>query len=193
MPDADGWLVVGLGNPGPQYARTRHNIGAMAVAALAERLQARLSRGRQQATEAGARLGTVAIRLACPTTFMNLSGGPVAGLARYYKVAPERILVVHDELDLPFGSVRLKLGGGEGGHNGLRSISASLGTRDYCRLRLGIGRPPGRMDPADFVLREFSAVEKKELDFLLADAVEVVEDLARDGWERTQTATNARG
>ncbi|MFN8076768.1 MAG: aminoacyl-tRNA hydrolase [Kineosporiaceae bacterium] len=192
MADAGDWLVVGLGNPGPSYARNRHNVGAMVVDALAAQWGVRLGRGKQQATEGMARRGDITVRLACPTTYMNLSGGPVAGLARYYKVSPEQVLVVHDELDLPFATLRLKQGGGEGGHNGLRSISASLGTKEYRRLRVGIGRPPGRMDAADFVLRDFSSTERKELDFLLPDACDVVSEILALGWERAQTATNTR-
>jgi PTH1 family peptidyl-tRNA hydrolase len=165
-------LIVGLGNPGPKYARNRHNIGAMVLDALASEWGLRLSSGRRQALE--------------------LSGGPVVGLARYYRIPADHVLVVHDELDLPFATLRLKQGGGEGGHNGLRSISQSLGTKEYRRLRVGIGRPPGRMDPADFVLRDFSATEMKELDFLVPDAVDVVADVLLHGWERTQTATNTR-
>ena len=120
--------------------------------------------------------------LAVPTSYMNESGGQVTSAVRFFKVEPERLLVVHDELDLPFGDLMLKLGGGEGGHNGLRSISRALGTRDYSRLRIGIGRPPGRMDPADYVLRDFSGTERKELPFVLADAVDAVGAVLRDGW-----------
>jgi PTH1 family peptidyl-tRNA hydrolase len=122
---------------------------------------------------------------------MNESGGQVVAAVRFFKVGPERLLVVHDELDLPFGDVVLKHGGGEGGHNGLRSISTSLGTRDYARLRVGIGRPPGRMDPADFVLRDFSTAERKELPFVISDAVDAVTGVLERGWERAQNSVNA--
>lgn len=176
------WLVVGLGNPGPKYAGNRHNAGFMVVDLLAKRIGARFGRHKQAVAEvAEARLGVgfdaPALVLAKPLTYMNLSGGPVAGLSRFYKVPPEQIIVVHDELDIPYGQVRLKVGGGEGGHNGLRSISPSLSTKDYVRVRFGIGRPPGRQDPADYVLTDFSPVERKELEFLVdrtADAVETV-------------------
>ena len=117
---------------------------------------------------------------------MNVSGGPVSGLARFFHVPADRLLVVHDELDIPFGELRLKRGGGEGGHNGLRSISASAGTKDYCRLRFGIGRPPGRMDAADYVLKDFSGAERKELPLLLGEAAEAVREVAVLGWDRAQ-------
>jgi PTH1 family peptidyl-tRNA hydrolase len=190
------WLVVGLGNPGPRYAGNRHNVGQMVVAQLAADLGARLSSHRSRAQVAEARLRPVGGRpgarlvLAAPTSYMNESGGQVVAAVRFFKVPPERLLVVHDELDLPFGDVVLKRGGGEGGHNGLKSISTSLGTRDYARLRVGIGRPPGRMDPADFVLRDFSPTERKELPFVLSDAVDAVTGVLERGWERTQNAVN---
>ncbi len=126
--------------------------------------------------------------LAKPNSFMNVSGGPVAAVRAYYKIAPDRIVVVHDELDLPFGTVRLKLGGGDNGHNGLRSITAALGTRDYHRVRIGIGRPPGRMDPADYVLRNFSAAEQKELPFVLARAADATATLLARGLDAAQNA-----
>jgi peptidyl-tRNA hydrolase, PTH1 family len=194
---AGPWLVVGLGNPGPQYAGNRHNVGAMVVTQLAADLGAKLSAHRSRAQVAETRLSPAGGRpgervvLAVPTSYMNESGGQVTSAVRFFKVAPERLLVVHDELDLPFGDLMLKRGGGEGGHNGLRSISQSLGTRDYSRLRLGIGRPPGRMDPADFVLRDFSGTERKELPFLLGDAVDAVDAVVRDGWLKAQETVNS--
>ena len=121
-------------------------------------------------------------------TYMNLSGGPVAALSQFYKVPPEQIVAVHDELDIPYGQLRVKCGGGEGGHNGLRSMSKSLGTKDYVRVRFGVGRPPGRQDPADFVLSDFSAAERKELDFLVDRAADVVESVITRGVEPTQNA-----
>jgi PTH1 family peptidyl-tRNA hydrolase len=191
------WLVVGLGNPGPEYAGNRHNVGAMVVAQLAAGLGVKLSAHRSRAQVAQARLAPSGGRpgervvLAVPTSYMNESGGQVTSAVRFFKVEPERLLVVHDELDLPFGDLMLKLGGGEGGHNGLRSISRALGTRDYSRLRIGIGRPPGRMDAADFVLRDFSGSERKELPFLVTDAVDAVDAVIRDGWVRAQEKVNA--
>ena len=161
------WLIVGLGNPGPGYAANRHNAGYMVADVLAARAGAGFRAGKFQAAVAEGRLAGQPVTLGKPLTFMNLSGGPVAGLCRYYRVPPGRLLVIHDELDIPFGTIRLKQGGGDNGHNGLRSVTASLGTREYYRLRFGIGRPPGRMDPAVFVLRDFSAAERKELPFLL--------------------------
>ncbi|GGL87588.1 peptidyl-tRNA hydrolase [Nakamurella endophytica] len=179
-------LVVGLGNPGPQYAGNRHNIGAMVLARLAERAGVRLSRHKAGADAATGRIGDHAVVLAVPRSFMNESGRPVAALARFYKVPPAELVVVHDELDLPAGTVRVKQGGGEGGHNGLRSISAAVGTRDYLRVRCGIGRPPGRMDPADFVLRDFSATERRELPLLVETAADAVASLLEVGLLETQ-------
>jgi PTH1 family peptidyl-tRNA hydrolase len=188
------WLVVGLGNPGPEYAKNRHNVGFMIADVLAGRVGARFSRARRAAAEvAEARLGYGGPRvvLAKPMTYMNLSGGPVAGLAQFYKVPTAQIVAVHDELDLPWTQLRLKIGGGEGGHNGLRSLSKSLGTKDYLRVRFGIGRPPGRQDPADYVLQDFSAVERKELDFFVDRAADAVEMLIQRGLEATQNYYHA--
>ena len=168
------WIIAGLGNPGPAYAGTRHNAGQMVLALLAERMGARFKAHRTRNHIAEGRLSGEAVTLAKPHSYMNLSGGPVAALLKFYKLAPERLVVIHDELAVPFAGVRLKLGGGDNGHNGLRSITSSLGTRDYFRARFGIGRPPGRMDPAAFVLKDFSAAERKELPFAIdrcADAV----------------------
>ena len=195
MTDAETspWLVVGLGNPGPEYSGNRHNVGFMVAALLAARIGARLSRHRKAVAEvAEGRLGIGGPRivLARPMTFMNLSGGPVAGLAQFYKVPIDRLIVIHDELDIPYTQVRVKLGGGEGGHNGLRSISRSLGTREYARVRFGISRPPGRMDPADYVLTGFSAVERKELDFLVDRSADVVETVVNRGVAVAQNVYN---
>lgn len=198
---SDGpWLVVGLGNPGPQYAGNRHNVGQMVLDELARRTGATfgarasglLSR-RPQAAVAEARLGVLPggapgprVVLAKPTTYMNVSGGPVAALARYYDVPPERVVMVHDELDIPFADVRLKRGGGEGGHNGLRDTTKALGTKDYVRVRVGVGRPPGRQDPADFVLKDFAKPEVKELPWLLDHAADAVEAIVLEGLEPAQ-------
>ncbi len=180
-------LVVGLGNPGPDYAETRHNVGFRVVELLATRAGGgRFSKHRSNSDVLEGRLGGRRVVLAKPRTYMNVSGGPVAGLARYFSVAPADLIVVHDDLDLGFGVVRLKIGGGEGGHNGLRSISASLGTKDYLRVRFGIGRPPGRQDPADFVLKRFSGAEKKELEFATDLAADATEALLQDGLAPTQ-------
>ena len=185
-------LVVGLGNPGPEYAETRHNVGFGVVELLAARPGGgRFSRHRSNADVLEGRLAGRRVVFAKPRTYMNVSGGPVAGLVRYYGVDPEDLVVVHDDLDLGFGVVRLKRGGGEGGHNGLRSISASLGTKDYLRVRFGIGRPPGRQDPADFVLKRFAAAERKELEFAVDLAADAAEALLRDGLEPAQNRFHA--
>ena len=183
------WLVVGLGNPGPRYAGNRHNVGAMVIDELAGRHGGgRLKAHKARAGVAEVRLGTLPggapgprAVLAVPSSYMNVSGGPLKALMQFYGVEVERLVVVHDELDIPSGTVRLKRGGGEGGHNGLRSISSALGSRDYLRVRVGIGRPPGRMEPADFVLRDFSPSERKELPFLVGDAADAVEQLVAEG------------
>jgi PTH1 family peptidyl-tRNA hydrolase len=188
------WLVVGLGNPGPEYARHRHNVGFMIAEVLAGRVGARFGRHRRAVAEvAEGRLGYGGPRLvlAKPMTFMNLSGGPVAGLAQFYKVPIEQIIALHDELDVPWTQLRLKVGGGEGGHNGLRSMSKSLGSREYLRTRFGIGRPPGRQDPADFVLQDFTALERKELDFFVDRAADAVEMVIERGLEPAQNLYHA--
>jgi PTH1 family peptidyl-tRNA hydrolase len=190
------WLVVGLGNPGPEYARHRHNVGFLVADVLAARTRARFGRHRRAVAEVSeARLGqgvdAPRLVLVKPMTYMNLSGGPVAGLARFYKIPLDRIIAIHDELDLDFGVLRLKIGGGEAGHNGLRSLSQSLGSRDYLRVRFGVGRPPGRQDPADFLLADFSAVERKELDFLLDRAADATEAIVQRGLEWAQNAYHA--
>jgi PTH1 family peptidyl-tRNA hydrolase len=198
--DTAPWLVVGLGNPGPRYAGHRHNVGAMVVDELARQTSATLRQHRSaQALAAEVRLGTLPgglpgprAVLARPTTYMNLSGGPVAGLVSFYKVPVERVVVVHDELDIEPGQVRLKQGGGEGGHNGLRSVSQSLGTRDYLRVRLGIGRPPGRQDPADYVLSDFPAREREETALLIGDGADAVLDLAAQGLVAAQQRWHSR-
>ena len=196
-PVASGvWLVVGLGNPGREYEQNRHNIGFHVADLLAARLGIRFSRHRRAVAEvAEGRLGVGVdaprVVLAKPMTYMNLSGGPVAALRQFYKIAPTQILALHDELDLPFGQVRAKFGGGEGGHNGLRSMSQSLGTKDYARTRFGIGRPSGRQDPADFVLSDFSSVQRKELDFLIDRAADIAEAIMTNGVEWAQNQFHA--
>jgi peptidyl-tRNA hydrolase, PTH1 family len=185
------WIIAGLGNPGAQYAGTRHNAGAMVLALLAERIGARFKAHRTRNDIAEGRLSGQPVTLARPHSYMNLSGGPVAALAGFYKLAPERVVVLHDELDLPFDAARLKLGGGDNGHNGLRSISAALGTRDYYRVRFGIGRPPGRMDPADYVLKDFTPAERKELPFALDRAADATEALISTGLVEAQNLYHA--
>jgi PTH1 family peptidyl-tRNA hydrolase len=185
------WLVVGLGNPGREYAGNRHNAGFLVADLLASRLGVRFSRHRKAVAEvAEGRLGVgmdaPRLILAKPLTYMNLSGGPVANLAQFYKVPISRIVAIHDELDIPYGQLRLKVGGGEGGHNGLRSMTKSLGSKEYVRVRFGIGRPPGRQDPADYVLSDFSTVERKELEFLVDRATDAVEMVVQRGLEPAQ-------
>jgi peptidyl-tRNA hydrolase, PTH1 family len=184
----DRWLIVGLGNPGQQYAGNRHNVGFGVADVLAERAGARFKRDRSRAQLATGRLTGVPVILAKPMTFMNASGRPVAALRTFYKLPGDRIVVVHDELDLPFDDIRLKLGGGDNGHNGLRSVTAALGSRDYYRIRLGIGRPPGRMDPADFVLRDFSAAERPLLPDILNRSADAAELLLERGLTAAQNA-----
>jgi PTH1 family peptidyl-tRNA hydrolase len=185
------WLIAGLGNPGPGYAGNRHNAGFMVADLLAERIGTRFKRDRSRAAVATGRLAGFPVTLAKPQPFMNLSGGPVASLRSFYKLPPDQIVVVHDELDIPFGTVRLKLGGGDNGHNGLRSVTAALGTRDYFRVRVGIGRPPGRMDAADYVLHDFSAAEQKQLPELLSRSADAVETLLQHGLAAAQTEFHA--
>lgn len=177
----DFWLVVGLGNPGPGYSANRHNAGFMVVDTLAGRLSARFRSHRGRADVAEAHLAGRRVVLAKPRSYMNVSGGPVAAVRAFFKVPTDRVVVVHDELDIPFGALRLKFGGGAGGHRGIGSVGVALGSRDFFRIRFGIGRPPGRMDPANYVLRDFSPVERKDLGVYLERAADAVEGLVRDG------------
>jgi peptidyl-tRNA hydrolase, PTH1 family len=191
------WLVVGLGNPGPSYAGHRHNIGYLVNDELASRM-----RGSFRAHKAGrsdvveGRLGAPGtdaprVVLARPRSYMNEVGGPVKALATFYKVPPERIIAIHDELDIPFDTMRVKLGGGDNGHNGLKSMRSSLGTGDFHRVRVGIGRPPGRQEVADFVLSNDSTTERKVVPFTVDTAADAVESLIADGLERTQQRFNS--
>ncbi|MFF0989058.1 aminoacyl-tRNA hydrolase [Kocuria nitroreducens] len=191
---SDAWLVVGLGNPGPEYARTRHNVGQMVLDELASRLGGafKVHKTRAQVLESRLRPGGPRVVLAKPLTYMNVSGGPVAGLAKFYGIPAERVIAVHDEIDIPFAALKLKIGGGEGGHNGLRDMSKALSTKDYYRVRVGVGRPPGRMDAASYVLKPFSSTEGKELPFLLDDAADAVEHLVENGLLEAQQKFHAR-
>src|SRR4051794_35853729 len=193
---SEAWLVLGLGNPGPEYAGNRHNVGFLIADLLAGRIGARFGRARKAGAEVAEGFlapGGPKLVLVKPMTYMNLSGGPAASLSQFHKIPPDHIVALHDELDIPYGQLRLKLGGGEGGHNGLRSMSKSLGTKDYLRVRFGIGRPPGRQDPADYVLSNFSAVERKELDFLVDRAADATEALVTKGLEWTQNTYHPAG
>ncbi|KQQ82607.1 aminoacyl-tRNA hydrolase [Arthrobacter sp. Leaf137] len=184
----DTWLIVGLGNPGAQYQGNRHNIGQMVLDELAGRIGAgfKSHKARAQVVEGRLGIGGPRVVLAKPMTYMNVSGGPVSSLANFYGITPDHVVAVHDEIDIPFNTVKLKIGGGEGGHNGLRDISKALATKDYVRVRVGVGRPPGRMDTADYVLRDFGTAELKELPFLLDEAADAVELLLRDGLTAAQ-------
>ncbi len=193
------FAVVGLGNPGPRYEATRHNIGQHVVHLLARRAGTSLSAHRQSNTQAcSLRVGVAPgqpgeqVILGISNGYMNRSGGPVSSLMNYFKVEPENLIVIHDELDLPYGTLKLKRGGGAGGHNGLKDISKSLGTQDYIRLRFGIGRPPGRQNPSDFVLSDFSATEQKTLDNLIDEAADAVEDVLTLGLEKATLKLHTR-
>jgi len=184
------YLVVGLGNPGPQYAGNRHNVGFLVLDLLAERAGRRFRSHRGRADVVDCRLAGVRAVLAKPRSYMNESGGPVAAVRGYFDVPVERLVVVHDELDLPYGSLRVKAGGGDNGHNGLRSLRRSLGTGDFSRVRFGIGRPPGRQDPADYVLRDFTAAERADLPGHLERAADAVESLLTTDLATTQHRYN---
>jgi PTH1 family peptidyl-tRNA hydrolase len=189
LSDEAPWLVVGLGNPGKEYAGNRHNVGFMVADLLASRMGAKFGRSKRahaEMAEGRMSLGGPKLVLVKPLTYMNLSGAPVVSLAQFFKVPVSNVIAVHDELDVPFGQVRAKRGGGEGGHNGLRSMSKSLSSKEYARVRFGVGRPPGRQDPADYVLSDFSGAERKELEFLVDRAADVVEAIVVEGVEWAQ-------
>jgi PTH1 family peptidyl-tRNA hydrolase len=195
LADDGPWLVAGLGNPGEGYARNRHNVGFMVADLLAERMGGRFKAHKARAMVCEGRLGAPGpdsrrVVLVKPMSYMNLSGGPVGSLSGYLKIPVERIVVIHDELDIDYGTLRLKRGGGDNGHNGLKSLTATLG-KEYYRVRFGVGRPPGRMDVAAYVLKDFSAAERKELDYLVDRAADAVEALMTHGLERAQSAYNS--
>ena len=186
---SDAWLIVGLGNPGPEYEKTRHNIGQMVLDELAKEVGGSFknhSKASAVVVEGRLGFGGPKVILMKSLGYMNTSGGPVSALAQFYDINPDRIIVVHDELDIPFDTIKLKIGGGEGGHNGLRDITKALGTKDYYRVRTGIGRPPGRMDTADFVLKPFSSTEAKDLPFLISNAADATVMLIKEGLQATQ-------
>ena len=189
------WLVVGLGNPGPSYAGNRHNVGYRVNDELASRVGGSFrshKTGRADVVEG--RLGGVGgprVVLARPRCYMNETGGPVAALTSFYKIPVDHVIAIHDELDIPFDTLRVKVGGGDNGHNGLRSMRSSLGSGEFFRVRVGIGRPPGRQSPADFVLADYSSTERKVLVFQLDKAADAVESLLTDGLERTQSLFNS--
>lgn len=189
----DTWLVAGLGNPGPEYTGNRHNVGAMVLEHLAARIGARFGRHRTTTMLAEGRLrpGGPKLVLARPLSYMNTSGGPVSSAAAYFGIPPERTIVIHDDLDLPFETIKLKADGGHGGQNGVRDVIKALGTPDFVRVRVGIGRPPGRQDAADYVLRDFGAAEKSRLPFVLDDAADAVELIVEQGLLAAQQKVHA--
>ena len=185
----ESWIVIGLGNPGPQYERTRHNIGAMVINQLAIQNSAKFSNHKSRADIAQFKLDGVSVVAATLRCYMNESGGPTKGLTDYFKVKSDRLIVVHDELDIPFEAIRLKQGGGDNGHNGLKSITSVLGA-DYFRIRMGIGRPVGQQDPADFVLKPFNATEKNVLPDFVAKGASSIESLITQGLVDAQSSFN---
>ncbi len=199
--DTGVWLIVGLGNPGPSYAGNRHNIGYRVADELASRMgsgfrphksgRADVVEGRLGGPMAGSGVGGVRVVLARPRCYMNETGGPVSTLAKFYKVPVERVVAIHDELDIGFDTLRLKKGGGDNGHNGLRSMRASLGSGEFHRVRVGIGRPPGRQSPADFVLSDYSSAERKVLPFQVDRAADAVEALLAEGLDAAQSRFNS--
>ena len=188
------WLILGLGNPGPEYANTRHNIGYLVVEEIAKRVSGSFVSHKARADVLEGRLGVgidaPSLILAKAKSYMNESGGPGKALADFYKTPLDHIVVVHDEMDLPFESIRTKLGGGDNGHNGLKSLTKSLGGPGYLRIRMGIGRPQGRQDPADFVLKPFSTDERKVLSLFIDRGGDAVESLLTRGLEETQQRFN---
>ncbi|MBB6435427.1 aminoacyl-tRNA hydrolase [Streptomyces candidus] len=196
VPDPSApWLVVGLGNPGPEYAANRHNVGWMVADLLASRIGGKFKSHKARAQVLEGRIGPPGpynrrVVLAKPLSYMNLSGGPVTALRDFYKVPTANVVAIHDELDIDYGVLRLKFGGGDNGHNGLKSMTKSMGP-EYHRVRFGIGRPPGRMQVADFVLKDFSSAEKKELDYFVDRASDAVEALVIEGLERAQSTYNS--
>ena len=201
IPGSEGpWLVVGLGNPGPKYARTRHNVGYLVTDLLAERMAGSAAAwkahrsGRAQVVEG--RLGGVPgqpgprVVLGRARSYMNESGGPVSTLLGFYQIPTERLVGVHDAVDIPFGDLRLKLGGGDNGHNGLKSLRRSLGTGDFYRVRVGVGRPPGRRPTADYVLADFTAAERRDLDTDVDRAADAVDCLVSEGLAKAQNVYN---
>ena len=194
-PHPNRWLVIGLGNPGEEYEKTRHNVGAMLAAHMAQVAGVKFSSHKARANVAEFRLGvgaeTPSLVLATLRCYINESGGPTKALADFYKVKGDHIIVAHDELDIPFQAIRVKFGGGDNGHNGLKSITSALGSGDYFRLRLGIGRPPGQQDPGDFVLKPFSSNERKTLEEFLITGSDAVESLIENGLEKTQQNFNS--
>lgn len=183
-------LVVGLGNPGARYARTRHNVGFLVVERLASRAGSSVEKNLYGAHVGDGRVGDQKVMLAMPQQFMNVSGQPVASLLGFYKIPKEELIVVHDDMDLPFGRLRVRVGGGHGGHNGIRDIQRAVGS-EFVRVRVGVGRPPERMDPADYVLAPWSSTESAQIDAVVDTAADAVESVVRVGVNQTMTSFNA--
>ena len=188
------WLLIGLGNPGKEYEKTRHNIGAALISEYAKKAGVKFSSHKSRADIAEISIGVGAQRVlliaATLRCYMNESGGPTSSLANFFKVNSDHIIIAHDELDIPFQSIRVKYGGGDNGHNGLKSVTSGLSSSDYYRIRLGIGRPIGEQDPADFVLKPFSSAERKDLDLFLHRGIDAVELLITQGIEKAQNSFN---
>ncbi len=185
-------VVVGIGNPGERYSKTRHNAGAMVIDELLERTHSKLKSHRSGCLIAETVMFQNKVTLSRPTSYMNESGRPVGQLMRFYKAEPSSLIVVQDEVDIPFGEVRIKWGGGTAGHNGLKSIVNHVGTKDFVRVRVGVGRPRGRQDTVGHVLDSFSSAERKELPLLISDAADAVERIIEVGLERAMNETNTR-
>jgi PTH1 family peptidyl-tRNA hydrolase len=186
---ADRWLVIGLGNPGPDYEKTRHNIGHFVVDSLSGSQKFTAHKSRMEISEV--KFGSEILVLAKSRGFMNETGGPAKALIDFYKIPIEKTIVIHDELDLPFKNLRIKLGGGDNGHNGLKSLTSSLSTANYYRIRMGIGRPIGEQDPADFVLKPFSKEERKDIPGFVQSGADSIEELVLNGLDKAQTAFNS--
>ncbi|MDQ4145650.1 MAG: aminoacyl-tRNA hydrolase [Actinomycetota bacterium] len=191
-PDDSRWIIAGLGNPGARYEKTRHNAGALVVDELLRRKQGSFKRHKSGCLVAEVGFGDGRMVLARPVSYMNESGRPLRELVRWYKSGPDHLVVVHDELDIPFGEVRIKLGGGTAGHNGLKSIASHFGTKDFPRVRVGISRPRGGQDAADYVLSDFSSAERKELEQIVARAADAAERIVEVGLERAMNEVNTR-
>lgn len=189
------WIVVGLGNPGEQYSATRHNVGQMVIDELAKRHQVKIASHKSRTDIAAYKLSAgvdvFSVIIAKSKGYMNESGGPIKALANFYSVQPQQVIVLHDELDIPFAAIRSKIAGGDNGHNGLKSLTSAFDTPEYFRVRLGIGRPMGEQDPADFVLKQFSKEEKKDLAEFLDRGADVVESLIINGLDLTQSKFNS--
>jgi PTH1 family peptidyl-tRNA hydrolase len=190
--DMQRTLIVGLGNPGKKYARTRHNVGTDAIELLAKRLNVSLKAGRDRAQVAETRIGNEAVVLVIPTTWMNESGEAVGPIARRYKIPASNIIIIHDELDLEPGAVKLKMGGGLAGHNGLKSVSQHIGTNDYARVRIGVGKPTSKEQGADHVLSSIPPAERKVLDVAVEIACDAVEHIVKEGLDAAMREYNAR-